>query len=131
MGQPNTEASDLALLPFPEGRSPQGRELAEVSLKFLDMAQWHKILRVCGKATAEIILLPRKLNNSRSPDACGVIRAHREHSHDAGLVTQHCQTDSLTSKWVRCRNHSHLGSARQSHYLLPSVIKSSQENNGD
>ena len=67
--------------------------------------------RVCGKAATKTILLPGKLNTARSPDACGVIWAHREDSPDAGHLTQHCQMGFPTSKWVRCRNHSHLCSA--------------------
>lgn len=46
-------ASDLSLPPLPEKRSAQEGESADVSLKFLDMAQRHRILRVCGKETVK------------------------------------------------------------------------------
>lgn len=89
------------LLSLLEGRAAPGRKSAEVSLKFLDMAQWHKILRACRKGAAKTIPLARKPNGARSPDAHGEIWAHREYLPYAGHLTQYCQTGFPTSNWVR------------------------------
>ena len=63
---------------------------------------------VSGPGAAGLILLSGELPTVRSPDVCEVIQAHGEDSPDAGRLTQHSQMGFPTSKWVRCKNHSHL-----------------------